>query len=97
LACTSMDRPLSDINSIGEHTTGVRSRLPGNDIQKGRFTGAIRADDGNKLAVRDFQRHTAQRAHLERRPLIEGNSNLVDQDHSILFVRTVWTCDPEDK
>jgi len=77
----AVDRPLRHVLPADRHRAPHRPAQPGNDIERGRLAGPVRADDGQELPLRHAQADAAQGAGFQRRAGVEGDMDVVKPDH----------------
>ena len=59
----------------------VHGQVARDGVQEGGLAGAVRADDGDELAVGNVQRHAAQRPRFDGRAGVEGDFELLCAQH----------------
>ena len=76
-------RLAGDIGLVDDDPPGARRDVAGDGAEEGRLAGPVRADDADEFAGLDRQRQVVQRLLLERRPLAEGDGQVLDADHDM--------------
>ena len=59
-----VDRTERDRPAVDEHLPGIGLVIAGQDLDQGRFAGAVVAEDAERLAARDPERHAGERSDL---------------------------------